>query len=91
MAAIRPYWFACTAQPPPTAASVATTANVTAMPDQQRQAAAHERLVGAREHERQHRQDARADDGQHAAEIGQDEKDHLFQHLCVWRSGRARP
>ena len=28
----RPHWFACTTQPPPTAASVATTANVTAIP-----------------------------------------------------------
>ena len=28
----RPYWLAATAQPPPTAASVATTAKVSAMP-----------------------------------------------------------
>ena len=31
-ATARPAWFACTAQPPPTAASVATSAKVTAMP-----------------------------------------------------------
>jgi len=32
IAAYRPYSFTCTAQPPPTAASVATAANVAAMP-----------------------------------------------------------
>jgi hypothetical protein len=32
VAAARPYWFASTAHPPATAASVATTANVTATP-----------------------------------------------------------
>ena len=37
---------------------------------QHRQAAAKERLVGAGEHERQHRQDAGAGDGQHPADIG---------------------
>ena len=76
IAATRPYWLASTAQPPPTAARVATAAKVAAMPDQHRQAAAHERPVRAREHEGQHRQDAGADDRQHAAEIGQQEQDH---------------
>ncbi|VWC41851.1 hypothetical protein BLA6860_07050 [Burkholderia lata] len=32
MATQRPAWLACATQPPPTAASVATTANVSAMP-----------------------------------------------------------
>ena len=44
--------------------------------DEQRQPAAHERPIRPCEHERQHRQDARADDGQHAAEIDQHEQDH---------------
>ena len=84
-AATRPYWLASTAQPPPTAASVATAAKVTAMPSEHRQPAAEERPVRPREHERQHRQDAGADDGQHAAEIGQQEQDH------VQRAPRLRP
>ena len=32
IAAMRPYWLASTTHPPPTAARVATTANVAAMP-----------------------------------------------------------
>jgi hypothetical protein len=44
--------------------------------DQHRQAAAQERTIGARQHERNHRQDARAHDGQHAAEIGEKKQDH---------------
>ena len=44
--------------------------------EQQRQSALEERLVRAREDERQHRQDAGAEDRQHAAEIGEDEQGH---------------
>ena len=44
---------------------------------QQRQSAAHEAAVGAREHERQHRQDARAEDGQDAAQIGEQDDQHF--------------
>ena len=77
IAAMRPYWLAWTAQPPPTAASVATAAKVDRHPDEQRQSAADEWLIRPREDERQHRQDARAEDGQHAAEVGEDEDGHL--------------
>ena len=45
--------------------------------DEHRQTAAQERLLGAREHERKHRQDARADDRQHPGEIRHREQDHL--------------
>jgi hypothetical protein len=44
--------------------------------EEQGQYAAQEGLAGASEHERQHRQDAGADDGQNAAQISQDEEDH---------------
>ena len=44
--------------------------------DQHRQAAFQKRPVGPGEHERQNGKNAGADDGQHAAEIGQDEKKH---------------
>ncbi len=44
--------------------------------DKHRQRAAQKRLAGAREDERQHRQDAGADDGQHAPEISENEEDH---------------
>jgi hypothetical protein len=43
-------------------------------PGQHRQGALGERLSGAREYERQDRQDARADDGQQPAEKGDHEK-----------------
>ncbi len=46
-------------------------------PGKQRQAAPHERLVGSRKDEGEHRQDARAEDSQHAAEKGEDEEGHL--------------
>jgi hypothetical protein len=72
-----PYWFASTAHPPATAARVATNANVTATP-QHRQSASNERTVHSRTHKRQHRQDSRADDGQHIAEIGQQKKNHVL-------------
>ena len=41
---------------------------------EQRQAAAHEWLIGAREDERQHRQDARAENRQGAAEVGKNDE-----------------
>ena len=75
-AAQRPTSLARTAQPPPTAASVATMAKVAGHPGEHRQGAAREAAVGAREHERQHRQDARAEDGQHAAEISEQDDQH---------------
>ena len=60
--------------------------------EQHRQAALDEGLVGAGEDEGQHRQDARADDGQHAAEIGQDEQDHeLPGSGGAWGEGSATP
>ena len=40
---------------------------------EQGQAVGQERAVAAREHERQHRQDARAEDGEDAAEIGEED------------------
>jgi hypothetical protein len=43
---------------------------------EQRQAALHERLVRAREHERKHGQDARTENRQRAAEIGKDDEQH---------------
>ncbi len=43
---------------------------------EQRQAIAQERPVGAGEDERQHRQDAGAEDGEDAAEIGEEEDQH---------------
>ncbi len=42
--------------------------------DEQRQAAAYERLIGARKDERQHRQNARAEDGQGTAEVGENDE-----------------
>ena len=69
-----PTSFARTAQPPPTAASVATIANVSAMPASIGNALRAKLLARAREHERQHRQDARAQDRQHAAEIGEQQR-----------------
>jgi hypothetical protein len=56
--------------PPATAASVASTTNVTATPI----SIGNPLLMNgrsARTHKRQHRQDSGADDGQHIAEIGQ--------------------
>ena len=44
--------------------------------NQQRQATAHEWLIGAREHERQDRQDAWAENGQHTTDIGQKKQNH---------------
>ena len=43
---------------------------------EQGQGAAGKAAVGAREHERQHRQDAGADNGQHAAQIGKKDDQH---------------
>jgi hypothetical protein len=40
----------------------------------QRQAAAHKWLVGARKHEGQHRQDARAENRQGAAQVGKNDE-----------------
>ncbi len=52
--------------------------------DEHRQAAPHEGAVGAREHERQHRQDAGADDRQHPAQIGEQEQDHRKSAVRPW-------
>jgi hypothetical protein len=41
---------------------------------EQRQTAAYERLIGARKDERQHRQNARAEDRQGAAEVGKNDE-----------------
>lgn len=71
----RPYSLARTAQPPPTAASVATAAKVAAMPTSIG-CAAKEGLAYARENERQYRQYTGTDNRQRNAEIGKDEKEH---------------
>ena len=73
---MRPYRLASTAQPPPTAASVATAAKVSAMPASIGNPLRTKRPVGAREHERQHRQDARAEDRQNAAQISEQKQNH---------------
>ena len=75
-AAQRPTSFARTAQPPPTAASVATIAKVAAIPASIGRVLRTKLPVGAREYERQHRQDARAEDRQDAAEIGEQDDQH---------------
>ena len=74
-AAMRPYWLASTAQPPPTAASVATAAKVSAMPASIGSPLRRNGRSPARTR-RADRQDAGADDGQNAAEIGQQEQNH---------------
>ena len=51
--------------------------------DQHRQRAAHEAAAGAGEDERQNRQDARADDGQHAAEISEQDDQHMVSGLSL--------
>ena len=45
--------------------------------DQHRQAVAQERTIRARQDKGNDRKDARADDGQHTAEIGQEKEDHV--------------
>ena len=56
--------------------------------DEQRQGAADEAAVGAGEDERQHRQDARADNGQHAAQIGKKDDQHA-ESLAPWHRKTA--
>ena len=75
-AAKRPYSLAVTAQLPPTAASVATSGEGRGHAGQHGEAALDEGAIGAREYEREHRQDAGAQDGQYAAEISQNEQEH---------------
>ena len=67
-AIVRPSELSCTAQLPPTAASVAIAANVSAMPSSSGSVLLRERLVAAREDERQDGQHAGAEDRQHAAQ-----------------------
>ena len=72
----RPYWLACDRPAAADGGQRRDGGEGRGHAEQHRQAAAHERPVGPGEDEGQHRQDARADDRQHAAEIGQDEQDH---------------
>jgi hypothetical protein len=65
-----------TTQPPPTAASVAMAAKASAMPSSIGRPCERKGAVGAREHEGQHRQDARAQDGEHTTQVGDDEEQH---------------
>ena len=58
---------------------------------EQRQATLGNGLLGAREDERQHRQDARADDGQDAAEVGEYEKCHCGRSVPIRRWAVAKP
>ena len=88
-AAQRPIALARTAQPPPTAARVATIAKVAAMPTSIGSVLRAKAAPGAGENERQHRQDARADDGQNAAEVGEKDNQHL--RASPSRSFRSRP
>ena len=75
-AAQRPTSLARTAQPPPTAASVATMAKVTAIPASKgRVLRAKLRSARANTNGRTG-QDARADNGQHAAQIGKEDDQH---------------
>ncbi len=77
IAAYRPYSFACTAQPPPTAASVATAANVAAMPT----SIGSPLLTNARSDRANTKGSTgkmqELDDGEHAAKISQKEQRHV--------------
>ena len=69
-AMVRPWRFTSTAQPPATDASVGDRGKGKDEPGQQRQAAAPERLVRARQHERQDRKDAGRCNREQAGQIG---------------------
>jgi hypothetical protein len=57
---------------------VATSENVSAMPDEERQTGPAEGLLGASEHERQHRKNARAQNGQDSANEREKVDGHSF-------------
>jgi len=59
--------------------------------DQERQAAAPERLIRPCEHERQHRQDAGAQDREHTAEEREDEQHHAPLDRQAGTNFIARP
>src|SRR4029079_8206846 len=60
-------------------------------PDEQRQTAAPKRLVGAREHERQHRKDAWAQDREQTAQKSKYEQQHRFLSRYATLNFIARP
>ena len=84
-AAVRPWRFTSTAQPPATAASVVTAAKVRTRPASNGKPPRLKGLVGARQYERQDRKDARRCNREQAGEIGKDEEHHRVHPVEVGR------